>query len=1064
MRRKLLSIVNNAVPNNEIWYTTINNNTILPDATVNKVISNTYNNNKGVLVFESEVTILERNFFRESSLETITLPNSVKIIDSLAFANNKHLKSITLSSNLERIEVGAFSGCSNLSKLPLFDKVTYIGNAAFQNSGLEYIKIPNSVTYLGEAVFENCKRLDFVRLPNIDTIKKRLFNGCILLSNVNIPQSITTIEDQAFKDCKLIYYVDLPNSITNISNTAFDGCRIREFRGKFASEDRRCLIIDGTLIAFTLGYNQIDTSIPYALPSEIETITTHTFYDYGIYNLSLSENVTTIEEDAFYNTSTNILGRKITINSNIITSERSFINSHIKEVVVGDTVTRIKKDLFKDCKNVDTIIIGENVEEIGAYAFYNVNPKTVVIFKGDIPPRLGTDVFGSIDNLQIIVPKGAEKEYLLSGWNTEYIKKIKGLSSALEKHRIAYKGTLVGVYPEGTDGVITHSNGTIIFENIITEIPDGIFENQTGLTSITLPGSVVNIGNSAFKGCSSLVGTFNTIPPFVESIGEEAFSGCSKLKNINLPNTIKTLGNYAFHNCGNLTVKCFCQTPPIIGDSTFDIGNVEIWILSTKYEVYSNSNIWKDYNDYFILMDTKGNRVQSKKEIWYETTSGIKLNINNSDIKSHTFQNKIGYITFNEELKKVPNSIFANCKTLKYVSIPSSVEEIGEGAFSGCSSLNFEQEDITRVTTIPGNKDGFIGGETGNGFIGSSSNLNVRLPNSITTIGNQAFAHCTSITGISLNNVTSFGIGAFESCIKMENFNIPSKVKEISDKLFLGCTSLSSVNITNNISRIGSDAFSGCELLENITIPSSIIEIGSNAFGGTTNIKKVNIQSLQDWCKIDFRNEKANPIYNGAILYVGTEAIKGGLNITTDVHQYAFVGYKHISSLTITDVNIGDFAFGYCDNLKTLTISSYAIFNRYSFYESKIEKSNIIIEDLESYSIANAFYVIPGKKELYNAINQIYSTLEINTRIIGHFAFYNSNIVKNVILGEDVEAIGDSAFAECDDLESIYCKPVIPPILGNTPFELDVPIYIKGDHISNYFGSQWKDYNLQLWS
>ena len=99
----------------------------------------------------------------------------------------------------------------------------------------------------------------------------------------------------------------------------------------------------------------------------------------------------------------------------------------------------------------------------------------------------------------------------------------------------------------------------------------------------------------------------------------------------------------------------------------------------------------------------------------------------------------------------------------------------------------------------------------------ASSDLSITIPNSVTSIGNYAFADCTGLTSII----------------------IPNSVTSIGDYAFYGCTGLTSIDIPNSVTSIGSGAFSGCTGLTSITIPSSVTSIGSGAFSGCTGLTDI---------------------------------------------------------------------------------------------------------------------------------------------------------------------------------------------------------------------------------
>lgn len=217
----------------------------------------------------------------------------------------------------------------------------------------------------------------------------------------------------------------------------------------------------------------------------------------------------------------------------------------------------------------------------------------------------------------------------------------------------------------------------------------------------------------------------------------------------------------------------------------------------------------------------------------------------------------------------IPNSVtiigelaFCECHDLSSVDISNSVITIGEGAFSGCSSLT--SIDIPNSVTFIGNnafaysKLSHIAVASGNQYYDSRNNCNAiietpsntliagckntLIPNSVTSIGDFAFAGCSGLTSVIIpNSVTSIGSGAFASCSGLTSVIIPNSVTSIGSYAFNGCSGLTSVSISNSVTSIGSHAFEDCISLTSVTIPSSVTIIGENAFYNCYSLTSIDI-------------------------------------------------------------------------------------------------------------------------------------------------------------------------------------------------------------------------------
>ncbi len=302
-------------PFNTIYYTTtggslisVNSNSFGGNV---QILSHTYLDGEGEIVFSGNILAINYNaFYDQSSLLTVSLPESVCGIGERAFKNCWNLKEINIPENVKSIGEEAFINCNSLKSITVpYD--CELGRKVFAFSGLEHFSFPE-MEYIPYSTFLNCTKLKSVQLPEgLKTIGESAFKGCTMLQSVSIPSSLTDVYVDAFKDCKSLenlsfgrevafercfdgaegsisfypsageYGLSLlggfkgtyicPEDVTPerlIGNRAYLTPELR-FGGKYASEDGRCLIIDGDLYIANL-YDYSDTQ--YEFPKGIKKV------------------------------------------------------------------------------------------------------------------------------------------------------------------------------------------------------------------------------------------------------------------------------------------------------------------------------------------------------------------------------------------------------------------------------------------------------------------------------------------------------------------------------------------------------------------------------------------------------------------------------------------------------------------------------------------------------------------------------------------------------------------------------------------------------------------------
>lgn len=258
--------------------------------------------------------------FYNTGLERVDIPDRTQEIGVFAFSSITALQEVTIGNSLDGIETGMFINCENLSAIQFPSNITYIGNSAFNNTGLTTVDIPDTVTSVGISAFTNCKSLQEVNIgSSVTYIADSAFSGCDLkdltiggkvesigmfafsssqnLESVVIPNSVTEIEYGAFQNCRNLLEIEIPDSVEAIGGFVFDSMNSSNNTAWYDSQE------DGVVYAGKVLYKYKGTA-PEGTAVTIEDgtkgIAGYAFYwQYGMTEAQLPNTVTNIGDYAF---------------------------------------------------------------------------------------------------------------------------------------------------------------------------------------------------------------------------------------------------------------------------------------------------------------------------------------------------------------------------------------------------------------------------------------------------------------------------------------------------------------------------------------------------------------------------------------------------------------------------------------------------------------------------------------------------------------------------------------------------------------------------------------------
>ncbi len=390
---------------------------------------------------------------------------------------------------------------------------------------------------------------------------------------------------------------------------------------------------------------------------------------------------------------------------------------------------------------------------------------------------------------------------------------------------------------------------------------------------------------------------------------------------------------------------------------------------------------------------------------------GITYSVTNIGEKAFLYCPGLTSVTIPNSVTSIWESAFYWCSGLTSVTIGNSVTSIGNLAFSECSALtSVHISDIAAWCNIEfGYYDSNPLSYAHHLYLNGEEVRDLVIPNSVTSIGDNAFYNCSGLTSVTIpNSVTSIGSAAFS-----------------------GCSGLTSVTIGNSVTSIGDNAFYGCSGLTSVTIPNSVTSIGDNAFDGCSGLTGM---------KVDANNPKYDSRENcNAIIETSSNTLISGCQTTvipnsvTSIGRYAFYKCSGLTSVTIPNsvTSIGSAAFSGCSDLTSVTIpNSVTSIGDYAFRGCS---------GLTSVTIGNS------------------------VTSIGDFAFYGCSGLTSVTIGNSVTDIGIYAFRECSGLQNVYCYAENVPSKSSNAFYSsnykNAILHVPAASIENYKAtSPWRSF------
>lgn len=621
---------------------------------------------------------------------------------------------------------------------------------------------------------------------------------------------------------------------------------------------------------------------------------------------------------------------------------------------------------------------------------------------------------------------------------------------------------------------VTHGEYTYT----VTGINDYVFENCAGITSVSIPSSIVDIGWFAFNGTAfyddpsnwvdnalyvdncllsvkpELTGETYEIAEGTRVIGAAALAYCSSLTSVTIPSGVISIGGGAFADCFSLSSVTIPSSVMYISSDAF-----------RKTALYNDASNWVDnvlYVDNCLIDAT---------------------------------QDLSGAYDIAEGTRVIAESAFLGCTNLTSVTVPSSVVNIGPKAFASTDNLTDIQVESGNPAYLSENGILYNADQTVLlRYPEGKKDRTLTIPANLRCFGFSAVDSNSYLNTIEWNavNFTDFSYNIFPEWPYVSTLVIGEGVEHIPAYL---CnkfsSSLRSLTIPSTVTSVGQDAFAGCgnfTVYKNYSLqylPESFIENSPNleelvypaigfAYLGTDQLVSTKLKSLivhtpfTDSSIYD-RLIKFLSIQQNTLTYIDIEIL------TTNDYQYVpdkcFLDFTLLETAKLPNgfTRIGYRAFENCRMLQEFTIPASVTEIDDSAFDNcrslnAVHFGGSTEEQADDPAASQCALQRIGNWAFYNCHQLQELNIPEGVTEIGDAAFYGCSYLEDLVLPSSLQTIGDNCFSLCSKLERIIVNAAIPPAIeAKTFYEVNrsIPVYVPKGSLEAYKAdTYWSEFRL----